>query len=258
MLIGALGSQHTNWLRYTTNRKIPNQLMLLICGRDLAEPGGRDTSPLSSAVSLIYRPQETNKLITMNSFSYDSFGVYGRFPRDVWGIIIGFLPLEDLRNLVLNSQLTKIIQFNIRQKLPPRCLADVDLLKVIGCGRFSKVFQVRVKKSKQIYALTKINVPKYSQVEFSRPSIRVVDRLMELKHPFLLPVLSHFCENEIEYVVTQYIHGGDLFYQLQKRKRVCIDEARFYAAEVLLVLEYLHNNGIVLSSASALVCTSRI
>ena len=37
-----------------------------------------------------------------------------------------------------------------------------------------------------------------------------------------------------------YVNGGELFYHLQKSKRFDEDRARFYAAEIIVAIEYLH------------------
>ena len=39
--------------------------------------------------------------------------------------------------------------------------------------------------------------------------------------------------------------GGELFYHLTRFKRLPEEQARFYIAEILLAMEYLHNKGIV-------------
>ena len=46
-------------------------------------------------------------------------------------------------------------------------------------------------------------------------------------------------------MVMDFINGGDLLFHLTHTKRFMIDRARFYAAEILLGLEYLHLNGII-------------
>ena len=39
-----------------------------------------------------------------------------------------------------------------------------------------------------------------------------------------------------------YLSGGDLFHLLRKKKRFSLQTAKFYLAEVILALEYLHQN----------------
>ena len=47
------------------------------------------------------------------------------------------------------------------------------------------------------------------------------------------------------YLVVDYLPGGELFYHLRKIHRFEENVARFYAAEILLGLQYLHENNIV-------------
>lgn len=47
------------------------------------------------------------------------------------------------------------------------------------------------------------------------------------------------------YLVMDFINGGELFYHLQQVGRFDETRARFYAAEMILALEYLHKAGIV-------------
>ena len=42
----------------------------------------------------------------------------------------------------------------------------------------------------------------------------------------------------------EYVNGGDLMLHLL-RKRFSFRQAKYYASEVLLVLEYFHANGII-------------
>lgn len=42
-----------------------------------------------------------------------------------------------------------------------------------------------------------------------------------------------------------FVNGGELFYHLNNDGKFTEDRARFYAAETILALEYLHKEGIV-------------
>lgn len=42
----------------------------------------------------------------------------------------------------------------------------------------------------------------------------------------------------------EYVSGGDLMLHIQ-RKQFSLRQAKFYASEVLLALEYFHANGII-------------
>ncbi|KAK1308102.1 Protein kinase PINOID [Acorus calamus] len=71
--------------------------------------------------------------------------------------------------------------------------------------------------------------------------------LGRLDHPFLPTLYARFDAPRYSCLVTEFCPGGDL-HSLRHRqpgKRFSIDAARFYVAEVLLALEYLHMLGII-------------
>ena len=43
----------------------------------------------------------------------------------------------------------------------------------------------------------------------------------------------------------EYVHGGELFSHLRRAGRFSSDVARFYAANLILALEYLHEQDII-------------
>lgn len=47
------------------------------------------------------------------------------------------------------------------------------------------------------------------------------------------------------YFVIDFLNGGELFFHLRKSGRFDEGRARFYASEILLALECLHNNKII-------------
>ncbi|KAL9242418.1 hypothetical protein vseg_016413 [Gypsophila vaccaria] len=73
------------------------------------------------------------------------------------------------------------------------------------------------------------------------------DILGMLDHPFLPTLYAEFEASHYSCLVMEYCSGGDL-YALRLRqplRRFPISSAKFYAAETLLALEYLHMMGII-------------
>jgi len=43
----------------------------------------------------------------------------------------------------------------------------------------------------------------------------------------------------------EFVNGGEMYYHVRKDKRFDENRAKFYAAEIVLALEYLHSMGVV-------------
>jgi protein kinase A len=59
-------------------------------------------------------------------------------------------------------------------------------------------------------------------------------------HPFITRLIASFSDHDSLYMLLDYVPGGELFTYLRKLRRFDEDVARFYAAEIVLVLEFLH------------------
>ncbi|KAK4772353.1 hypothetical protein SAY86_014128 [Trapa natans] len=68
-----------------------------------------------------------------------------------------------------------------------------------------------------------------------------------LDHPFLPTLYAEFDVSHYSCLVMEFCPGGDLYAARLRRpcKRFSISTAKFYAAEVILALEYLHMMGII-------------
>lgn len=73
---------------------------------------------------------------------------------------------------------------------------------------------------------------------------RVFLAAADRRHPFLLNLHSCFQTETRIYFVMEYVSGGDLMLHIQ-RKQFTTRQAKMYACEVLLALEYFHSKGII-------------
>lgn len=66
-------------------------------------------------------------------------------------------------------------------------------------------------------------------------------------HPFIVTLYHSFQSDDYLYLCMEYCMGGEFFRALQTRPGKCLSEedARFYAAEVIAALEYLHLMGFI-------------
>lgn len=127
--------------------------------------------------------------------------------------------------------------------LQPR---DFEFLKLIGRGTFGRVFQVRKKDTKRIYAmkvLSKREIVAKKEVAHTIGERKILQRSLE--SPFLVGLKFSFQTDTDLYLVTDFKSGGELFWHLQRETRFEEPRARFYIAELVLALEHLHKYDIV-------------
>ncbi|KAJ1983686.1 Serine/threonine kinase [Dimargaris verticillata] len=127
-------------------------------------------------------------------------------------------------------------------------LNDFRFLAVLGKGNFGKVMLSEEKATKNLYAikvLKKESIIDDGEVLSIHSEKRALQAATRERHPFLVGLHSCFQSDTRLYFVMEYVCGGDLMSHIQKRHYFSEHRARFYAAEVLLALEFLHQKNIV-------------
>ena len=69
--------------------------------------------------------------------------------------------------------------------------------------------------------------------------------MQSLNHPFIIKLHWSFQSRKQLHFVMDFCAGGELFYHLHNVGRLNEEQAKFYFAEILLAIEYLHSRGIV-------------
>lgn len=90
--------------------------------------------------------------------------------------------------------------------------------------------------------LAKTEVVRLKQVEHiscERSILGAVD------HPGIVNLFCTFQDNLNIYMLLEFVQGGELFSHLRRAVRFSADVTRFYAANIILVLEYLHNRNLI-------------
>eukprot|EP00948_MAST-09A_sp_MAST-9A-sp1_P001275 g1275.t1 len=74
-----------------------------------------------------------------------------------------------------------------------------------------------------------------------------VEILKKFRHPYLCYLFTAMQTPTSIILVLEYCAGGELFHKIQYSSRGCLseEEARFYAVELVCVLSFLHENGVV-------------
>lgn len=124
-------------------------------------------------------------------------------------------------------------------------LSDFELLRTLGTGTFGRVYLTKFRGTEQYYAmkvLKKVEVVRLKQVEHINSEKAI---LSQIHFPFIVNLLCTFQDEKSLYMLLEYVVGGELFSHLRKAGRFSNDMTRFYAAEIVLALEYLHSLDII-------------
>nr|AML78398.1 putative LOV domain-containing protein [Trianthema portulacastrum] len=120
-------------------------------------------------------------------------------------------------------------------------------IKPLGCGDTGSVHLVELKGTEELFAMkamdksVMLNRNKVHRACIEREIISFLD------HPFLPTLYASFETSTHVCLITDFCPGGELFALLDKQPMKIFREesARFYAAEVVIGLEYLHCLGII-------------
>ncbi|XP_023796212.1 protein kinase C zeta type isoform X2 [Cyanistes caeruleus] len=125
-------------------------------------------------------------------------------------------------------------------------LQDFDLIRVIGRGSYAKVLLVRLKKNDQVYAMKVVKkelVHDDEDIDWVQTEKHVFEQASS--NPFLVGLHSCFQTTSRLFLVIEYVNGGDLMFHMQRQRKLPEEHARFYAAEICIALNFLHERGII-------------
>ncbi|KAI9323235.1 kinase-like domain-containing protein [Dichotomocladium elegans] len=132
-----------------------------------------------------------------------------------------------------------------RQDRPKLKLSDFHVLHTLGTGSFGRVHLVQSRVNARHYAikvLKKSEVVRLKQVAHSNNEKHILE---SVAHPFLVNMWGTFQDDVNLYMVMDYVPGGELFSVLRRAQRFPDHVAKFYAAEVLLAIEYMHSKDVI-------------
>lgn len=126
-------------------------------------------------------------------------------------------------------------------------LGHFRLLKRLGCGDIGSVYLSELSGTKCYFAMKVMDKGSLASRKKLLRAQTEREILQCLDHPFLPTLYTHFETDKFSCLVMEFCPGGDLhtLRQRQPGKHFPEQAVKFYVAEVLLALEYLHMLGIV-------------
>ncbi|GAA5820236.1 hypothetical protein JCM11251_005536 [Rhodosporidiobolus azoricus] len=120
-------------------------------------------------------------------------------------------------------------------------------IRMLGKGDVGKVYLVREKQTQKLYAMKVLSKKEMIKRNKIKRALAEEEILAGSNHPFIVTLYHSFQSDDYLYLCMEYCLGGEFFRALQTRPGKCLPEedAKFYAAEVVAALEYLHLMGYI-------------
>ncbi|KAG0379886.1 serine/threonine protein kinase, AGC [Mortierella sp. AD032] len=120
-------------------------------------------------------------------------------------------------------------------------------IRLLGKGDVGKVYLVRQKDTERLYAMKVLSKKEMIRRNKIKRAFAEQEILATSNHPFIVTLYHSFQSEEYLYLCMEYCMGGEFFRALQMRpgKHLLEEDAKFYAAEVIAALEYLHLMGFI-------------
>ncbi|KAF7223391.1 protein kinase N2 [Nothobranchius furzeri] len=177
----------------------------------------------------------------------DALGAYDFLNRNssvmepnLYGVLEAEFPPTDVNLVSSQKDLREEEQFHFSLK-------DFKCVAVLGRGHFGKVLLAEYKSTGEMFAikaLKKGDIVARDEVDSLMCEKKIFETVNSVRHPFLVNLFACFQTQEHVCFVMEYAAGGDLMMHIHAD---VFSEPRavFYAACVVLGLQFLHNHMIV-------------
>ena len=124
-------------------------------------------------------------------------------------------------------------------------LEDFQMIKVIGRGSYGKVCLVEFKPNGELYAMKSLKKDILIDQEQIESTLLEKKILESMDHPFIVGLVFCFQTEDRLYFVMPFLRGGELFQHLRRFRIFDEEKVRFYASQIGLALDHLHNYGYI-------------
>jgi aurora kinase A len=126
-------------------------------------------------------------------------------------------------------------------------LADFDIGRALGKGKFGNVYLAREKTSKFIVALKVLFKSQIQKANVEHQLKREIEIQSHLRHPNILRMYGYFHDDSRVYMILEFAPKGELFKELQAQpnKRFSEDRTAKYIAQIADALRYCHSKKVI-------------
>ncbi|XP_021716254.1 phototropin-1-like isoform X1 [Chenopodium quinoa] len=208
--------------------------------------GSQHVEPLQNSIP-VATVTESEKLVKETAQNVDvavrELPDANKKPEDLWANHSKFVRAKPHRKECASW---KAIQ-KVTESGEPIGLKHFNPVKPLGAGDTGSVHLVELCGTGEYFAMKAMD--KNAMLNRNKVHRAIAEReiLDMLDHPFLPALYASFQTKTHVCLITDYCPGGELFLLLDRQPTKVLkeDAVRFYAAEVIIALEYLHCQGII-------------
>lgn len=155
---------------------------------------------------------------------------------------------------VLDQQdFISIINEDLREKLIKRIelqdtsvlLSDLVPVKLIHKGELGNVNLTVHKEKGTLYIIKSILRQTIEENRIHSSLILEKSILMQIDHVMIIKLIKTFKDDKRIYFLLEYVNGKDLFDVCRELGKITEEQGKFYAASLIVTLEYLHDRNII-------------
>eukprot|EP00053_Salpingoeca_punica_P008238 m.74470 g.74470 ORF g.74470 m.74470 type:complete len:342 (+) comp14506_c0_seq1:40-1065(+) len=124
-------------------------------------------------------------------------------------------------------------------------LADFDIGRPLGRGKFGNVYLAREKKTKFIVALKVLFKSQLQKANVEHQLRREIEIQSHLRHPNILRLYGYFYDASRVYLILEYAPRGELYKELQKFQRFDEKRSATYVLQLAEALKYCHAKHVI-------------
>ncbi|ORX44260.1 kinase-like protein [Hesseltinella vesiculosa] len=126
-----------------------------------------------------------------------------------------------------------------------RTVNDFEYGHALGEGSYSTVIAAKDKKTDKQYAIKKLDKAHIVKNDKVKYVMIERDALSRMNHLGIVKLYWTFRDNRSLYYVLDLAPNGELYSLIRRKAPFDMETTRFYAAELLLALEHIHDKGVV-------------
>ena len=155
---------------------------------------------------------------------------------------VPILPSEkECLEIKFDDDLTKIQN----TKYKKTTIDDFYLLRAVSHGAYGKVCLARKKQTRDLFAIKIMDKQKMKEKGVIDWVMNERNILNEIDNEYVVRGVYTFQTKKFLYIVMEYMKGGDFAVLLEGVKAFEEESAKFYLAQLVLAVDYLHSKSII-------------